>query len=209
MDFKRVNPGYVDVYILGKWKSEDLDGTLSLLLQLAHIIHLDRKWCSKTKVRLLNVVLSDDSKAQALEDLERLSAETRIDAECEVIYDETITEQVILNFSNSTRKSGEGSQEHHHMRSFSLLETVRMDQDKPSESTIISADAARKEDFEILNGMIRRNSNESGLIFMVLPKPHKGMTNSYLEHVRLLTQNLPPTILVAAGRRTNVIPQGL
>ena len=48
--------GTIDVWIVGSWDWEDLGRTLSLLLQLAHIIHEKKQWKKQTKIRLLQVI---------------------------------------------------------------------------------------------------------------------------------------------------------
>lgn len=48
--------GTIDVWIVGSWAVEDLSRTLSLLLQLAHIIHEKKEWKKQTHLRLLQVI---------------------------------------------------------------------------------------------------------------------------------------------------------
>ena len=45
----------IDTWIVGSWDWEDLGKTLSLLLQLAHIIHEKKEWKKQTTLRLLQV----------------------------------------------------------------------------------------------------------------------------------------------------------
>jgi len=48
--------GTIDVWIVGSWDWHDLGRTLSLLLQLAHIIHEKKEWKKQTSLRLLQVI---------------------------------------------------------------------------------------------------------------------------------------------------------
>ena len=48
--------GYLDVWVLGDWNWGDLEGTLSLQLQLAYILHSKPTWNSKTKIRVINLI---------------------------------------------------------------------------------------------------------------------------------------------------------
>lgn len=50
------NKGTIDMWIVGSWDPEDLGRTLSLLLQLAHIIHEKKEWKKQTQLRLLQVI---------------------------------------------------------------------------------------------------------------------------------------------------------
>ena len=49
------------MWIVGQWDWDDLGRTLSLLLQLAHIIHEKKEWKKQTKIRLLQVIDPDTS----------------------------------------------------------------------------------------------------------------------------------------------------
>ena len=46
---------YLDVWIIGSWRWEDFDGTLSLLLQLGHVLHSNKRWERKLKLRLIHL----------------------------------------------------------------------------------------------------------------------------------------------------------
>ena len=46
---------YLDVWVIGSWRWEDFDGTLSLLLQLGHILHSNKRWERKLKLRLIHL----------------------------------------------------------------------------------------------------------------------------------------------------------
>lgn len=69
----------LDVYIFGKWNWEIFNGSLSLMIQLAHITHSNSKYASTT-FRLIEVVSPDEVHGKEEENLKLLIKETRIKA---------------------------------------------------------------------------------------------------------------------------------
>lgn len=69
----------LDVYIFGKWNWEIFNGSLSLMIQLAHISHSNSKYASTT-FRLIEIVGQEEVHGKEEENLKLLIKETRIKA---------------------------------------------------------------------------------------------------------------------------------
>lgn len=185
----------VDVYLVGKWIPSDLDGTLSLMLQLSHIISIS--WGNAKKVlRFINIISEGANEQDAMDELKLLSRHTRIAAKPVIVRSRT--ECLSLVCEKMPPHAGPTTG-----RSYSMLEVARqgfsskVDESEEKYSTQFYVD---------MNAMVHEYSGSSDLVFMVLPNPHE---EKYLNTVRTLVNDLPPTILVGSGRRQNVIPQEL
>jgi hypothetical protein len=242
----------VDVWIVGKWDWEDLNGTLSLQLQMAHIIHLNPRWERATKIRILNVVSpsadmqtreEEASKfklnkfcAEAHEMLVQLRKEVRVNCDIKVVLatgpelrarcaaglrEQDTQFEGTVNTPTVSRVGAPG-------RSFSLLDVNRSHTQAAQAAS--AADAAEiqaplendlsafERQMSETNVLVREHSAQAKLVLLVLP-PFPLATHAagvadepaaeYMSGVRSLLQGLPPTILLAAGKRQNVIPQEL
>ena len=71
----------------------------------------------------------------------------------------------------------------------------------------VASDVLTHYSMEPLNELIRRNSINCCLLFMPLPTDSKERLagDSYMKHVDVLTADLPPTMMVAAGEDSAVV----
>jgi len=159
---------WIDIWIIGN--DITLDGTLSLKLQLAHILRLERG--GKSKIRLLNVV-------DELRDVEE--------------------QQVLLDEMASRARL------HHSTSRVIASSSVRGAVSPP-----MLVDRGN-EYLSNLNHLLATNSQFNTRVLMLdLPTlPKEGEENQWLDSVRTLVANLPPTLLVRSPRRGNMIPEEL
>ncbi|GBG23983.1 Solute carrier family 12 member 9 [Hondaea fermentalgiana] len=159
----------IDVWVVGN--DLTLDGTLSLTIQLAHILRSERT--GVRKIRVLNVV----------------------DERCDIDAQKELLAEVCA----SARL---------HKATYHVIACRKA---RSLSKAVADNDTAF---LEQLNGTLQSNShNDTWVSFLGLPAPGASSSaatdDAYVSSIASILQGLPPTILVGAGRRDNMIPQDL
>lgn len=191
---------YLDVYplIFSAW--DNIEPTVSLTLQLGWIISKVDIWRKFHQLRILSIVKNENKVNAEEQRLKKLLHTARItEAIIKVVHFE---ESDFSHIDNSSKNSDQLiTREDHLFSNFYKNLSV-------------------KQKYSILNKVFKRNSEKTsksnidlfmclGVIFVTLPPPPQTDDPSthanYLEEIEILTNDLPPTMLVYGSTSTSVI----
>lgn len=171
---------HIDVWPINFFQPETanhFDNTCLFVLQLACILHMVRGWKQKTKLRVFTCI---EEQREERERKEKKLAEflklLRIRGEIEVVG----WEHILRSLQQSLGEPNIG------------MAALASGVHEPGEPL-------PDEYMKNINGLIRDNCRETAVVFLYLPKAPSGEGNkqeTYLRKLELLTDNLPPTVLV-------------
>lgn len=151
--------------------SSQFDSTCLFLLQLACVLHMVPGWKRHTTIRIFACVRLDSSPSDAESKKRRLAdylTALRIRGKIHVVHYEDWSTENQLH--------------------------------EACESNFLSSDCRMPSDEQMrkINGIIHEQCSRTAVVFLYLPKPpvHHGQQIDYLRCLEIMTNDLPPTVLV-------------
>eukprot|EP00040_Diaphanoeca_grandis_P043659 m.9902 g.9902 ORF g.9902 m.9902 type:complete len:973 (+) comp8006_c0_seq1:86-3004(+) len=156
----------IDIWPLVENSESEFQNSYEMLLQLSNIVHLLPRWHKNTKIRVVHFVQTTEEVATERLRMEHLLHDVRIVAEVKVL---------VLELQHSP----------------ALANLFR------TETGAQCLNALTKEQAFQLNGIIKKYSSETCVVFTILPSPSTAESaTAYLDNIRTLTDNLPPTMMM-------------
>eukprot|EP01006_Ploeotia_vitrea_P025390 TRINITY_DN58260_c0_g1_i1.p1 TRINITY_DN58260_c0_g1~~TRINITY_DN58260_c0_g1_i1.p1 ORF type:complete len:1001 (-),score=502.59 TRINITY_DN58260_c0_g1_i1:118-2793(-) len=212
----------IDVWLTSEkatssWGS--FSGTPLMLIQLAAIIvRKTETWSQRTKLRVCRVVNEEyANRHHAREErlnVKRLLDDARIDVDeivilmlpdCEEQQERSKAQDAgARQRKNKSNQNGDAHAEH-----------AGRSIQPPHFPYQIGVDLCEQRDFEHFNSFVFQHSSDSYAVFMELPEMSKQAAKSsadadlYMECLRALTNDLPPTALVASGARDGIMSRDM
>jgi uncharacterized protein YbcI len=165
----------IDVWITESWDTPGVNSSAALMLQLAYVLHSNKQWLHRTRIRLIKACASSNPITMHHERLRlgKTAAALRVDEFVDEMLVITTTSSIISAESSLLR--GSISQSHYFDDTKTIVE---------------------------LNQALQRNATNTAQLILLLPDPrtHAGdgenAAQSYTEKLDLLTNNLPSTMLI-------------
>lgn len=162
-------------------------------MQLACILHMVPGWKKATSVRVFMCVDNKVKDAASLHrQWEQMLQMLRIDATIHVVLWDHITSPLNQSITDLTQTSIYNANDYYQSGDHSAQDGPEIGEEQ-QESFVLEDGFLHN-----VNTMIQEHSSNTATVFLYLPPPPaiKAETPQYLEHLDLLTANLPPTLLV-------------
>ncbi|KAL9641651.1 hypothetical protein ABK040_016882 [Willaertia magna] len=180
---------------------ETINPTVSLILQMGFMINLVGPWSRYHKLRIFSIIENNNILEAEMDRLKKVLRNARVNAEIIII---TLTVDSFESFSDNFIS-------YQHVNDIAVdYKTTIIDNEIDNHQLYSKFNSLSiLEKHKIINKLMKKHSENTSVIFMSLPKPpeQQGEYENYLNELQVLSNDLPPTMLVSG--LTNVIASEL